>query len=68
MIDPCFWMVLSDNSNYTIVRHRTLEIAKGEANRLAAANPGIRFFVLQSIGAAVRTDPVSWVEHDTIPF
>lgn len=59
-----FWMVLADNSNQTNMRHDTRDRAQNEATRLAGINPGIRFFVLQSIGAAVRRDPVSWETHD----
>lgn len=67
-MEPCFWMVLADNSAETRYRHQTLESAKTEAARLANQCPGIRFFVLQSLGAAVRNNPVSWEDHDTIPF
>lgn len=63
-----FWMVLADNSNVTNVRHPTPELAAKEAKRLAAANPGVRFFVLMSIGHAVRNEPVMWEDHDQIPF
>lgn len=58
-----FWMVLADNSSQTTVRHDTRDRAQNEARRLASANPGIRFFVLQSIGAAIRHEPISWEAH-----
>lgn len=63
-----FYMVLSDNSSYTNVRHASLALARAEAERLARANPGVKFFVLASLGHAVRNDPVSWEPHDDIPF
>jgi hypothetical protein len=66
MAQECFWMVLAENSNQTTKRHSFLDQAKAEAKRLAASNPGIRFFVLQSLGAHIHE--VSWEQHDEIPF
>ena len=67
-----FFMVLSDRSSETRVRHATLDIARCEAKRLAALNPGIKFFVLASLGHMVKEDPVTWQQHendpDQIPF
>lgn len=66
-----FFMVLADNSNQTNVRHASIEVARGEAKRLAALNPGVRFFVLASLGHMVKEDPVTWQQHepsDEIPF
>lgn len=68
MKKDCFWMVLADNSSETRFRHDTAEKAKTEAKRLAGLNPGVRFFVLQSIGAMVKNDPVSWEDHETDPI
>lgn len=65
---PCFWMVLRDNSVHTAHRHPTLESARSEATRLATQNPGVKFFVLQSIGSAELARPITWDEHDIIPF
>ncbi len=61
-------MVYADNSTQTRCRHGSRKQAEDEARRLAGINPGIKFFVLQSIGYAARTEPVEWVEHDGIPF
>lgn len=66
-----FFMVLSDRSSSTTVRHASIEVARGEAKRLAAQNPGIKFFVLASLGHMVKEDPVTWQAHepdDQIPF
>lgn len=63
-----FFMVLADNSNVTNVRHKSLEGAQREARRLADTNPGVRFFVLASVGHALRADPVVWEQHDDVPF
>lgn len=66
-----FFMVLSDRSSETRVRHATLDIARNEAKRLACLNPGCKFFVLASLGHMVKEDPVTWEEHspdDGIPF
>lgn len=64
-----FWMVLADNSPATHVRHANFSKAQSEAKRLASLNPGTRFWVLQSMGAAQRSEPVAWLEcDDEIPF
>lgn len=66
-----FFMVLADNSSNTNVRHTNIDVARGEAKRLAAMNPGIRFFVLASLGHMIKEDPVTWQQHqpdDEIPF
>lgn len=56
-----FWMVLCDGSEYTRVRHNTKDRAVQEAKRLAAQTKGVKFFVLECIGAAVVEDPVRWI-------
>lgn len=63
-----FWMVLADNSQHTRVRHQHEGAAKAEAERLAAQHPGVKFYVLQCIGAAVVEKPVRWMEADSLPF
>lgn len=63
-----FFMVLSDKSSETRVRHATLDIARNEAKRLATLNPGIKFFVLASLGHMVKEDPVTWEQHDQDPI
>lgn len=65
---PNFFMVLADNSDQTRVRHCTLEDARREAARLATLNPGLKFFVLASLGHMVRENPTRWEAHDDIPF
>lgn len=67
-----FFMVLSDRSAETRARHATLDIARNEAKRLATLNPGVKFYVLASLGHMVKEDPVTWQAHepdqDQIPF
>jgi hypothetical protein len=65
---PNFYMVYRDGSSGMTFRHPTFEAAKTEAERLANQCPGVRFFVLQSLGAAIRNDPVTWEQHDELPF
>lgn len=71
-----FWMVLSDVPHPCVVptpaspptyRHSTEAIAKKEAARLANANPGIKFFVLEVVAACVKSD-VQWMEVEKMPF
>ena len=42
-----FWMVVGDG-NSPKVRHPDYDTAKREAQRLAAAHPGIEFYVLEA--------------------
>lgn len=43
-----FWMITGDG-NSPKMRHYNMQDAQNEATRLARANPGIEFFVLQSV-------------------
>jgi len=43
-----FWMITGDG-NSPKVRHTTRRDAVREAERLAKANPGVEFFVLESV-------------------
>lgn len=63
-----FYMVLGEHSNVTNVKHPSESAATAEAKRLAGNNPGVKFFVLQSVSHAIRQEPVAVVEHDAIPF
>lgn len=49
-IEKAFFMVAMDNhSMHTSMRHRDLTSASGEADRLAKANPGRKYYVLKAI-------------------
>ena len=50
------------------VRMRTMRSAEIEAERLARANPGARFIVLESVKFATVEDPVKWHDTDDVPF
>lgn len=43
-----FWMI-TGNGNQPKVRHPSRSIAVKEAERLALANPGIKFYVLEAV-------------------
>jgi hypothetical protein len=43
-----FWMITGDG-NQPKVRHPSRAIAVKEAERLAKANPGIKFYVLEAV-------------------
>lgn len=72
-----FWMVLNDNAPKFSVqglptfRHATQEEAIKEAARLAGCNPGIKFYVLETVAACVKSD-VQWLNavgiRDMPPF
>jgi len=50
------------------VKHDTLELARGEAMRLAAKHPGESFEILQCMGVARCSEPsVFWVDGVTPP-
>lgn len=68
--DDSFFVVWEPQNGPPIVKHDSYESAKREAMRLARANRGRRFYVLQSRAHAVL-DEVQFVEHDDgceIPF
>lgn len=47
-----FWMVTGDKNSPT-VRHTTFESARAESQRLAKANPGTKFYVLEATAGYV---------------
>lgn len=66
------WLVWS-RSGHTPPRyeHFSFESAKMEAERLASINPGTKFFVLETVGVAVKKTaefyPITSIEQE-IPF
>lgn len=51
-IEKAFFMVAVDNhSMHTSMRHQDLTSASDEADRLAKANPGKKYYVLKAIAA-----------------
>lgn len=72
MIRRTFWMVVGIGT--PIFRHPTRDAARIEAERLAIANPGEEFVVLESV-AAVKKHVVQWdiysesaLEDGDVPF
>jgi len=45
-----FYMVQAENTSSTSKRHYSGEIADSEAQRLASDSPGVKFYILQTIG------------------
>lgn len=65
-----FWLVWCPTHGAPHHRHQSRPSAVAEANRLAVENPGCEFFVLASVGMAVKQSVV-WVDHEEdveIPF
>jgi len=64
-----FWMIWNPGKRVPAVQHPGETNARSEAARLARANPGQTFVVLESI-ADVQKNDLSWEEHFTkdIPF
>ncbi len=63
-----FWMVWRTDSSASTVQHETLQSAEKEADRLARANIGARFVVLESIKFCTIDNPVHWYDTDIVPF
>lgn len=63
-----FWMVYGLGQSQPTVRHKTEHTARVEAERLARANPGIRFYVLEAITVSVKTDVETTSLRDELPF
>ena len=66
-----FWMVLG--SGEPRYRHSSMASASREAERLAVANPGISFFVLEAIAVVVKGE-INWSKlepanpEEDVPF
>lgn len=68
-MEQAFWMVWCESTCHTRVRHASPEEARREAERLAQAIPGQRFFVLQATGIAQTVKPVTWTDLESeLPF
>jgi hypothetical protein len=52
-----FWMVVGDG-NSPKVRHESYQSASKEASRLASANPGTTFYVLETVESLVQPSGV----------
>lgn len=64
-----FWMIYGLDQSPPRATHETFDQAKREAERLARNNPGIAFFVLQSIACAVKQDiEFRRMQFDELPF
>ena len=68
-----YWMVHNAESGPANKRHGCLETARAEAQRLARENPGLEFFVLETIASCKKVD-VEWADlrafrpDDELPF
>lgn len=51
-----FWMVYGAGQGAPTARHKTFTSAKQEAHRLARLVPGVRFFILETVGAVEKID------------
>lgn len=56
------WCVFNPNGRAPFCSHDSLQSAKTEAKRLALNNPEIMFYVMESMGVAVKNE-VSFTEH-----
>ncbi len=68
MDDERFWMVWCPEGRAPTVKHDSYERAVSEAERLARANPGREFFVLQATDMRCVNDMVRKRLCDGIPF
>lgn len=51
-----FWMVYSPQGNTPTVMHSSPSVAMGEASRLATANPGQYFYLLEAMAEVKKQD------------
>lgn len=63
-----FWMVWKAEGSPPARMHETLSSAEQEAERLALANHGNRFVVLESIKFCTFYNPINWYDTDDIVF
>jgi hypothetical protein len=63
-----FWVVWQPNNGSPRVRHDSQHSAQLEAERLARANPGLSFYVLQGVSVTAKTDVVTTRLRDSVPF
>ena len=65
-----FWMVYGDGQRGATFKHRSKEEAEREAQRLAQAMPGTRFFVLKTVSGFEASPPsihpIKIIGNDTI--
>lgn len=62
-----FWMVWNEGNQDPRYKHPTERQARDEAERLARANPGKRFFLLRAVDVCKWKD-ISWEVDDSVPF
>lgn len=68
-----FWMVYGAGQGAPTARHKCFASARVEAERLARIAPGVRFFILETVGAVEKVD-VQFIDLratdpiDEIPF
>lgn len=66
---PPFFLVWREGGGSPTFKHERQDGAAGEAERLARAHPGERFFVLAPLQAIERSDVIRTRYHlDELPF
>jgi hypothetical protein len=56
MSEDRFWMVYGAGQGAPTARHKLFMSARTEAERLARIAPGVRFFILETVGAVEKVD------------
>lgn len=51
-----FWMIYGNGQGAPTMKHASRDDAEREAKRLARNNPGVQFYVLQTIAIAEKHD------------
>lgn len=67
MFNDMFWMVWSPQGHAPTAKHDEFRSAEGEAERLARANPGKEFYILQAVEVRMVND-MQRVRLDQVPF
>lgn len=63
-----FYVVWQPETGAPNYRHGYFEFAKNEAERLAAANPGKKFYVLRAQSVSFKNDITTVELEDALPF
>lgn len=63
-----FWVVWNPKAGAPKVRHPTRELAKREAEKLAAQNPNDYFFILEALSATRASIVTTEALSESVPF
>lgn len=66
MMESRIYCVLNPNGRAPHFVHETYELAKEEAKRLAKNNPDQKFYVMESVGLAIKREVAFYVHEQHV--